>query len=63
MIILPLVLVDLGLWLTLGMVMSHEKFESLGQVAQHMPSVSYLDGLWSPCSSGISQSRSPDHDC
>lgn len=30
--------------------MPHEQFERLGQVAQHMPAVSYLNGMWSSCS-------------
>jgi hypothetical protein len=58
---LPLVLVDLGLWLALGTMMPHEQFERLGQVSQHMPSVSYLNGMWSSCSGGISQCRWHDH--
>jgi hypothetical protein len=42
--------------------MPHEQFERLGQVSQHMPPISYLDGVWSTCSGSISQSRWPDHD-
>jgi hypothetical protein len=41
--------------------MPHEQFERLGQVSQHMPPISYLNGVWSSCSGSISQSRSPDH--